>query len=66
MIKPKKFIEEIDFKETCEDKISWHLKLDNNENVDGISDLAHSTLKNISKEELGFYPNPEKLIDKLS
>ena len=66
MIKPKKFIEEIDFKETCEDKISWHLKLDNNENVYGISDLAHSTLKNVSKEELGFYPNPEKLIDKLS
>ena len=66
MIKPKKFIEEIKLEEADSAKTNWRLKLDNNENIYGISDLTYSALKNTPREDICFYPYDKKLVDKLS
>lgn len=65
MIKPKKALETIS-KQENEPQQKWRLKLDKNENIYGALNSALSAIRNACEEDISFYPNYDKLIDKIS
>ena len=59
-------IDELSLSNEESQKLDWRLKLDSNENIYGISDGIYNVFKNTNKEDIFYYPNKTKLIDKIS
>ena len=66
MIKAKEIIENLPQVNPEYNETKWRLKLDKNENIYSIPNYIISAIKNMDFDKISKYPNPDKLINKIS